>query len=327
LLIRFLVKRTLQALLAMLGVSTLTFLAVHVTAGNYVPGLDLAGAIQPGDLERLRQNLGLDRPLYVQYLSWLFDLLRGNFGYSMIDGTSISSNIAARLPNTLELSVTAISLGVLLAIPIGVVGALNRGTALDRILSVVSVAGFAVPQFWIGLMLILGFSVWLHSLGLPSLPTGGAYDPLSNGGFFDGLLDRAAHLVLPTVVLAFVYISIWSRYTRSSMISVLATDYVRTARAKGMTERRVHYVHALRNAVMPIVTLVALELPRLVSGSLVVEVIFSWPGLGRYVYQSALEYDYPAVLGVTTFVALLVVFGNMLADLVYVLLDPRVRLS
>ena len=171
-------------------------------------------------------------------------------------------------------------------------------------------------------MLILIFSVKFHDWGLPFLPSSGTTTPFSGGD----LLDRLAHLVLPAVVLSFFYLAIWSRYTRSSMLEVLSQDYVRTARAKGMSERRVTYLHGLRNAVIPLVTLVGLELPGLVSGALVVEAVFSWPGIGLLAFQRALAYDYTMVLGIVTFAAVLVVLGNLVSDLLYAAVDPRIRL-
>lgn len=323
---RFLARRSLLAVAVLLGVTTITFLIITLTMGSYVPGLDLHGPIQPGDLERLRANLGLDRPLYVQYLNWLSEVARGNLGTSMVDGTSVSDDILARLPNTLELSLAAILLGLLVGLPVGIVGALKRGSTLDNVLSVVVATAMAVPQFWLGLLIVLLFSLKFETWGLPWLPAGGVSDPLVGGALTDRLVDRLDHLILPAVVLALPYMAIWSRYTRSSIIGVMAEDFIRTARAKGMRERRVVYFHALRNALMPIVTLVGLELPRLVSGALVVEVVFAWPGIGQFAYNQAIEYDYPAILGVTTFVTVLVVVGNMLADLLYGVLDPRVRL-
>jgi peptide/nickel transport system permease protein len=172
-------------------------------------------------------------------------------------------------------------------------------------------------------MLILIFSVKFHDWGLPFLPSSGTTTPFTGGD----LLDRLAHLVLPAVVLSFFYLAIWSRYTRSSMLEVLSQDYVRTARAKGMSERRVTYLHGLRNAVIPLVTLVGLELPGLVSGALVVEAVFSWPGIGLLAFQRALAYDYTMVLGIVTFAAVLVVLGNLVSDLLYAAVDPRIRLQ
>ncbi|MBJ7598255.1 MAG: diguanylate cyclase [Candidatus Nephthysia bennettiae] len=343
--LRFLLRRVLAAIPVVIGVTLITFLLMHSTAGKFVPGLALNPSLTARDVQLLRSELGLDQPLYVQYLDWTGaawimqkvgiggllvgshditpGLLQGSFGHSMVDGTAVSGQIFARLPNTILLTLTAIVLGVLLSIPLGVLGALRRGTKLDHFFTFVSVAGVAIPQFWLGLMLILLFSVKFHDWGLPFLPSSGITTPFTGGD----LLDRLAHLVLPAIVLSFVYLAIWSRYTRSSMLEVLSQDYVRTARAKGMSSRRVTYTHALRNAIIPLVTLVGLELPGLVSGALVVEAVFSWPGIGLLLYQRALAYDYTTVLGIVTFAAVLVVLGNLVADLLYAAADPRIRLA
>lgn len=323
-LVKYLIRRVLATIPVVIGVTLITFLLMHVTAGSYVPGIDLNPALKPEDIEAIKRYLGLDRPLYVQYLTWLTGIAHGDFGRSMIDGSSVSSHIFDRLPATLELTVTAILLGVLISIPLGITGALRRGSKIDHALTAFSVAGFAIPAFWLGLMLILIFSVQFEAWGLPFLPSGGVVSPGTEGG---DPLDRLVHLIMPATVLSFVYLTIWSRFTRSSMIEVLSQDYVRTARAKGMSERRVVYLHALRNAVIPLITLVGLELPALVSGGLVVEVVFSWPGIGKLLYERALQTDYTTVLGITTFAALLVVLGNLLADVLYALLDPRIRYS
>lgn len=320
---KYVLRRALAAVPVVLGVTVFTFLLMHGTAGSYIPGLEENTSIKHDDVERLKQDLGLDRPLYVQYLTWIGGILQGDFGRSMLDGSKVTAHVLERLPATLELTVTAILLGVIIAIPFGVAGALRRGSRIDHILTVVSVAGFAVPEFWLGLMLILIFSVSFQRWGLPWLPSSGVMSPIGGGD----VMDRLVHLVMPATVLAFFYLSVWSRYTRSSMLEVLSQDYVRTARAKGMGERRVVYLHALRNAVVPLVTLIGLELPGLVSGGLVVEVVFGWPGIGRFAFQRALAYDFTTVMGVVTFAALLVVIGNLLADVLYAILDPRIRYS
>jgi peptide/nickel transport system permease protein len=317
----YVLRRALIAIPVFVGVTAITFLLMMLTIGNYVPGLELNGNIRPEDIARLRQSMGLNRPIYVQYGLWLLGLARGDFGRSLVDGGPVLTHITERLPNTLELTATAILLGVALALPLGTFAALRRGSLIDNVLTGASVAGFAIPQFWLGLVAILLFSVSLEAWGLPWLPAGGALSPIGGGD----LVDRLTHLVLPASVLAFLYLSIWSRYTRSSMIEVLSQDYVRTARAKGMGEGRVLFIHALRNALMPLVTLIGLELPGLVSGSLVVEVVFSWPGIGRLAYDRALQYDYTTVLGIVTFVTLLVITGNLLADVMYAVIDPRIR--
>jgi peptide/nickel transport system permease protein len=318
---KYVVRRFLASIVVVLGVTLITLVLMDRTRGTYVPGIDLNPALRPEDIARLRTNLGLDQPIYMWYVSWIWNVIHGDFGRSMIDGSPVMSHILDRLPNTLELTGTAIVVGVLISIPLGIVGALRRGSKTDHALTVVSVAGFAVPQFWMGLLLILIFSVTFESHGLPWLPSSGATSPLNGGD----LLDRLEHLIMPATVLAFFYLSVWSRFTRSSMLEVLSQDYIRTARAKGMSERRVVYLHGLRNALIPLITLVGLELPGLVSGGLVVEVVFGWPGIGRLAFERALQYDYSTVMGVTFFATLLVVAGNLLADVLYAVLDPRIR--
>jgi len=318
---KYVARRFFASVVVVLGVTLITLVLMSSTRGSYVPGIDLNPALRPEDIARLRAGLGLDEPFYQWYGTWLWAVLHGDFGRSMIDGSPVIAHILERLPNTLELTATAIVIGVLISVPVGIIGALRRGSKVDHSLTVVSVAGFAVPQFWMGLMLILIFSVTLEQHGLPWLPSSGAFSAFNGGD----LLDRIAHLILPATVLSFFYLSVWSRFIRSSMLEVLSQDYIRTARAKGMSERRVVYLHGLRNALIPLVTLIGLELPGLVSGGLVVEVVFGWPGIGKLAFERALQYDYSTVLGVTFFATLLVIAGNLLADLLYGVLDPRIR--
>lgn len=323
---RYALRRSLVSLIVITGVTVITFVLMHATGGDYVPGVNYDNPhLSQQNVSAIRHEYGLDQPWPVQYGLWIWNILHGDFGRSMIDGTRVSDHILQRLPNTLELTVAAILLGVVISIPLGVIAALRRGTRADHSLTTVAVAGFAIPEFWLGLMLILLFGVLpAQKWGAPILPTSGAFDPIAGG--YD-VLDRLAHLVLPAAVLGFFYLSVWSRFTRSSMLEVLSQDYVRTARAKGMPERRVVYIHALRNAVSPLVTLIGLELPGLVSGGVIVEVVFGWPGIGRFTYERAVAFDYTTIMGVTTFAAILVVAGNLLADLLYAVLDPRVRYS
>lgn len=319
----YVTRRVLASLPVVVGVTLVTFLIMHVTAGGHIPGLQISPNLTPGQVTQIRHNLGLDRPLSTQYVNWFSRALRGDFGRSIPDEIPVSSQIFSRLPATLELTGTAVVLALLLSIPIGVIGAVRRGRPIDHALTGLSVAGFAIPQFWLGLILILLFSVQFHNWGLPALPQSGMTSPVNGGGF----VDRITHLVMPAVVLSFFYIATWSRYLRSSMVEVLSRDYIRTAMAKGMSRRRAVLVHGLRNGIVPLATLIGLTLPYLVSGALVVEIVFGWPGIGLFAYQRALDFDYPSVLGATTFVAFLVIIGNLLADLLYLALDPRVASS
>ena len=337
---KYALRRAIVAIPVLLGVSLISYGLIFVTAGDIVPGLAVNPNIRPADVARIRANLGLDQPFWVQYLNWIgllwplakaglwhgratTGLLEGDFGRSLLDGSPVMSHILERLPNTLELTFTAMVLGIAFAIPLAVLAARRRGTRVDHGLTGLSVAGVAVPSFWLALVLILFFSVQLSQWGLPFLPSGGAFSSINGGG----PLDRLVHLVLPASVLAFGYLAVWSRYTRSSMLEVMSQDYVRTARAKGMGDRRVTYLHGLRNAVIPLVTLIGLELPNLFAGGAVTEIVFSWPGIGRLALESATGHDYTLVMALTTFTAMMVVIGNLIADILYAVLDPRIRLG
>jgi peptide/nickel transport system permease protein len=321
--VHFIIRRILIAIPIVIGTTAITFFLMMASIGNYIPGLQISSSsASGGDIEALRQAMGLNEPVYIQYLRWLWHAVQGNFGNSLVDHSPVTSLIFQALPNSLLLGFLGMIVALIIAIPVGVISAWKRGTKLDNILGGLSVAGFAIPQFWLGLILILVFAVLFNSWGLPHLPAGGAYT-IGNGS----LGDRAVHVLLPTVVVAVLYLSVWSRYTRSSVIETLAEDYIRTARAKGMGERRKLLVHALRNALLPLVTLVGLQLRTLVSGAVVVEVVFNWPGMGLLFYNRALEYDYTTVLGITVIATITVILGNLLADIAYAALDPRVRLQ
>jgi len=320
-LLRYAARRLLASIPVLFGVTLITFLILRLTSGGFVPGLELNPELRAEDVARIRHNLGLDEPLALQYLSWLAGLLHGDLGRSLTDGQPVLSHILDRLPNTLELTVAAVLLAALLAVPLGVAGALRRGSLIDHLATTVSVAGVAVPAFWLGLLMILVFSVTFHAWGLPWLPSGGAFDPADEGS----VAGRLLHLVMPAIVLSFGYLAVWSRYTRSSMLEVLSQDYVRTALAKGMSHRHMVYVHALRNTVAPLITLIGLELPTLVGGAAVVEIVFGWPGIGQLALERALAHDYTTLMGLATFTGVAVVIGNLLADVLYAVADPRVR--
>jgi peptide/nickel transport system permease protein len=204
-----------------------------------------------------------------------------------------------------------------------VVSAIRRGGLVDNALTFLSVVGISVPSFWLGLLLITVFAILFKSWGLPSLPAGGATTAFGGGDF----VDRLTHLIMPATVLALVYLAVWSRYVRSSMVEVLSQDYIRTARGKGLNERVVAYGHALRNATIPLITLIGLQLPGLVGGSAIVEIVFNWPGLGRLALERALVFDQAVILGITTIASTMVILGALVADFAYAYLDPRIRLG
>ncbi len=342
--VQYSLRRILDSLPVLLGITILTYLLLILTRGDLLPGLELNRDIRPADLIRIKHQLGLDQPWWLQYMNWVgvawivkaiglgaifgdapvsTGLLQGDFGRSLSDGSPVMTHILARLANTILLVSTAILLGVTIAIPMGVTGALRRGSRLDHFFTVFSASGISIPHFWLGLLLILTFSVSFQAWGLPWLPSGGAETVVGGGD----PLDRIVHLVLPATVLATTYLAIWSRYMRSSTLEVLSQDFVRTARAKGMNERRVLYVHTLRNAFLPLVTLIGFELPGIFSGAGITEIVFSWPGIGRYALEAAFARDVTVLMALTTFTTILVVLGNLIADLLYAVVDPRIRYS
>jgi peptide/nickel transport system permease protein len=300
-------------------ISVVSFALIRAVPGGPLSAFELDPNIKPEDVERIRRNLGLDRPLWEQYFVWLFGMLRGDLGRSLVDGRDIALSIGTRVPNTLLLALLALLIEYCLAIPIGVYAALHHRRALDQLSNVYAAVIHALPGFWLGILLILVFSVQFQSWGLPWLPSGGMYT-IATGG---ELGDRLRHLILPTFALAIPGMAGLIRYTRSSMIEQLAQDYVRTARAKGLRRHLVTF-HAFRNSLLPIVTLLGLNLPFLFSGALVVEVIFQWPGMGQLAYTAATQRDYTVLMALVVVSSVLVILGNLLADVLYGLLDPRV---
>ena len=316
---RYILKRVGYALISLVLLSVTIFLFVRVT-GDPAVLLVEPGANQ-ADIDAIRTQFGLDRPLWVQYGHFAVSLLRGDLGHSFYYRMPVLELYLSRLPNSLLLAAAAMAFSLVIGIPTGIIAAVRVNRWWDSAGKVFALLGLSLPSFWVGLLLILFFSVTFEQHGWPWLPSSGATSPLGGGD----ILDRLEHLILPATVLSFFYLSLWSRFTRSSMLEVLSQDYIRTARAKGMGERRVVYLHGLRNALIPLITLVGLELPGLVSGGLVVEVVFGWPGIGRLLFERALQYDYSTVMGVTFFATLLVIAGNLLADVLYAVLDPRIR--
>ena len=320
--VRYAARRLFATILVVLAVSLATFLLIHLVAGDFVPGLKLVPHLSAGDIDRIRTNLGLNEPVYQQFLTWQLRILTLNLGNSLVDGTPVSTLIAERLGATILLVGTAIMVGLLVAIPLGVLQAVRAQSVFDNVTSAAVAVGYSIPPFWLSLVAILVFSVLFQEWGLPSLPSSGDQTP------FDGSVpDRMVHLLLPALVLSFGYIATWSRFVRSSMLEVLSSDYVRTARAKGMRESRVVWLHALRNALLPLITMVSLELPGLISGAAVIEIVFGWPGIGQLAFNRALQYDYTTVLGITMFVTILVLVANFLADIAYMVANPRIRLT
>ena len=312
----FLLRRLLQSAVLLLIVTFLTFLLIHQAPGG--PSILLDPDISPEQAKQISTNLGLEDPLLVQYARWLKGIARLNLGRSYQQTRPVTTVIWQRLPPTLTLAGASLVIALLVAVPLGILAAVRRNSVFDHLAAMVSLFGVAVPVFWYGLMLIIVFGVWLRIL-----PSGGlAEDPSQ----FD-LVDRIKHLVLPTLVLATTAMAQFTRYMRSGMVAVLQDDYVRTARAKGLTERAVLVRHALRNALIPVITIVGVVIPRLIGGAAITEKVFSYPGMGSLAVDSAFQRDYPVVMGVTLLVGVAVIVGNLLTDLMYSWVDPRIRVG
>jgi peptide/nickel transport system permease protein len=310
---RFLVRRLIQSVFILLGVSILSFGLMHAAPGGLV-GFYADPRIPPSTIQRLEEQFGLRDPVPVQYLKWLGNAVRLNFGVSLIDQRPVVDKIGERLPATVQLSLAAMLLG-LLGIPLGVWAAIHRGGWVDNVIRVFTVLGNAVPHWWLGLMILV-----ISANTIRIFPLGGMFTPGN-----DTLLDRLWHLALPATIAAMGGWIGYSRFMRSEVLEVLGQDFVRTAKAKGLRERIVLVRHVLRNALIPIVTMMGGVLAALVGGSVLFESTFSWPGIGRMAVAAAFQRDYPVLMALTMFSATLVILGNLLSDIAYGWVDPRVR--
>jgi peptide/nickel transport system permease protein len=295
--------------------SALTFFFVNLAPGG--PASVMRFDVTAEQREALIKRMGLDKPVTQRYVEWVTGAVRGDFGTSLLTDEPVTQRIGERLPNTLTLAGAAFVLSVMLGIPIGLIQALRRGSPLDHVLSFLSAVGLAVPVFWLGIVLILIFSVSLHVL-----PSAGV-----TGITTDTLFDRAQHLVLPAVVLASTVLPTIVRFMRSAAIEVLHEDYIRTAESKGLGPRVVVTRHVLRNALVPVVSALGALVPRLLGGAVVTEAVFSWPGLGRLALEAAQGRDYPLITGLTVVAAAVAVGTTLLVDLAYTRIDPRVRVA
>jgi peptide/nickel transport system permease protein len=312
----YLVRRLLHSLVLLVGVTIMSFVLLKSTPGGPMAIYRERADVTRADVARLRQQLGLDDPVPVQYARWVGNLVRGDWGDSFVTNERVIDRISQRLPATLLLMGSAYLLTMLIAIPVGVLAAVRQYSWFDYLATGLAFIGLSMPVFWFGLLLILLFSVqlgWLPTSGIATI--GAGFDPL----------DSVKHLVMPTCVLALVFAGGYTRYLRTSMLEVIRQDFVRTARSKGLAERLVIMRHAFRNALIPVVTLLALDVPELFTGAVVTETVFAWPGMGRLYVESLARLDYSVLMAILTVSALLVILSNLLADLVYAYLDPRIR--
>jgi peptide/nickel transport system permease protein len=316
-------RRVLQSIPILLILSILLFAMVRAAPGGPLSTAYRNPNVTPEQIALLKHQLGLDLPLPVQYVRWLNDILHGNLGDSIKFRRPVSAMIAERIPNTLVLVGVSFLVTLIIALPVGIVSARKPYSFFDYTATTMTFIGQSVPVYWFGLALILVFSVAIHnpSTGHPLFPAGGIRTIGGENNFGDLLW----HLVLPVIALTASWIAWYSRFLRSSLLDVMHEDYVRTARAKGASERIVYYKHALRNAILPLVTLIALDLPLVFAGELYIETIFSWPGMGRLFWDAARGRDYPVLLGVVMIDAVLIIACNLIADLFYGVLDPRVK--
>ena len=352
---RYIIRRLLQAIPTLLGISIISFLLVNAAPGDPILIRTFDPNITDETREIMRRQLGLDQPLPMQYMTWFSGLMvrkgdvvaqftsptttcgyvgaldvtvcntgggiiRGNLGTSLQTRQPVWDRLVERMPATLELGIAALLLALVVGVPLGVISAVYRGSWFDSISRFFAVIFQAVPAFWMGLMMILLFGV-----ALGWLPTGGRQTVTLTQQF--DLTDRLRHLIMPALVLSFSGIALFSRIMRTETLEVIHTDYVRTAQAKGLAARRVWFVHALRNALIPMMTILGPAILGVLTGAVVVETVFAWPGMGRLTLNAAFQRDYPMVLGAVMFFSLLVILGNLLSDILYGLVDPRVRLS
>ncbi|GAA0591048.1 ABC transporter permease subunit [Caenispirillum bisanense] len=330
----FILKRIGLVIPAFIGVTVLTFALIHLIPGD--PVLMMAGerGIDPERYARLRSELGLDQPLIVQYWNYISGVLSGDLGRSIVTRKPVIQEFLALFPATIELTICAMTFAVLIGLPAGMLAAVKRGTAVDHTVMATSLTGYSMPIFWWGLLLIILFSV---TLGIT--PVSGRLsaiywvEPVTGFLLIDSLLSDETgafwsavhHLILPSIVLGTIPLAVIARMTRSAMLEVLREDYVRTARAKGVAPLRVIMVHALRNALIPVITVIGLQVGTLLAGAILTETIFSWPGIGKWLVESIYRRDYPVIQGGIMLVATVIIVVNLLVDVLYGIINPRIR--
>jgi peptide/nickel transport system permease protein len=315
--LRFVARRVLESIPLLIGIAVLSFIFMQLAPGGPDALFARNGRMSAEQLANIRRSMGLDRPPYEQLLAWIANLFRGNLGISYSQYRPVSQVIGEVFPNTVILMAAGLMISLVSALVFGILAARKPYGPLDNISSFFSYFGLAMPVFWFGLMLQLLFAVrlgWLPSAGMYS----------AGGG---GLLDLLRHLVLPALTIAIGSIAGWSRYVRSSTVEELSQDYVRSARSKGLSERRVLTGHVLRNSLIPLATVVGIDVPLYLTGAVLTETVYSWPGMGRLFFDALTVRDYPVLMGILVLGAVLIIFGNLVADLIYGLLDPRISYS
>lgn len=313
---RFIIRRLLYAIPTLLGIVTITFLISRLSPGDPIRLVTFGADITHEEIEEIRTLYGLNRPFHEQYVSFLLDAARFDFGNSLLYHQSAAQLIFNRMPNTIQLALAGLMWQLILGVPLGIAAALNRGKMVDQVIRFFSTVGHAVPDFWMGLVLIIVFAVYLRWM-----PSQGV---LTIGHDQWDIADRLKHIVMPSLVLALSGIAFYARLLRTETLDVIRQDYIRTAEAKGLPPRVVVYVHALRNSLIPVVTALGGILAGLVSGALVIEQVFTWPGLGQFTFQAAVAKDYPVVMAGVIISSTLLVISYLLRDITYAIVDPRI---
>jgi peptide/nickel transport system permease protein len=315
---QYILKRLWQAIPLLIGVSIIGFAMMHLAPGGPLAVYTLNPTITAQDIERIKHIFGLDQPLHIQYLKWAWGIFTGNWGTTFFGGRPVLDVILERVPATFLLMGSSMAVAMLVGMLVGILGAVKRYSVFDYLATTGAMVALSFPTFWFGLM-----TIFIFALKLRWLPSGGMY---TLGGE-EGLLDLMTHLILPTAVLALVLVAQWSRYTRSSFLEVIHQDYIRTATSKGLSRGRILFRHAFPNAVAPLIALAGVQLPWLFSGALVTETIFGWPGMGRLFVDALTMKEYPVLMGMIMITAMAVIIGNLLADVINALMDPRIRLE
>jgi peptide/nickel transport system permease protein len=316
----YLLKRLAQVVPIVLVIIVVNFFLIHLAPGDPIAYIIGDAPVPEEVVAQLRQKLGLDQPLITQLLIYFSNVIRGDFGYSYVAREPVLDVVLARLPATLLLTVTQYILAIVAGIGLGVISARRKSWMADTTTTLISVVGYAVPVFWRGQMLVLGFA---FKLGL--FPSQGMYSLRYNMSPLETAIDVAWHLVLPCITLAFFNLALIARLTRANMLQTLRLEYLMFARSKGISERAVLYRHALRNAILPVVTIIGINIKTLITGAVLTETVFAWPGIGRLTYEALTARDYPVLMAMFVFVGILVVIANLITDLAYAYLDPRIR--
>jgi peptide/nickel transport system permease protein len=318
--LRSLLRRILTAIPLLIGITLLSFFIMHLAPGD--PGtMFLDPQMSSNDIAQIRQNLGLDRPVIIQYFFWLKNVFQGNFGYSYSTGKPVLTAIAERLPATLILSCSSLILILIITLPLGLISGAKKDSKFDNLVTIITFLGLSIPTFWLGLQLILIFSLQFNLF-----PSSGYFDPLLyDASIWAISLNILYHLFLPLITILIGGIAGLTRYYRFGIISVLREDYIRAATSRGISKNTILFKHAFKNAALPIITILGLSLPGLISGAFVIEYIFSWPGMGQLGIAAVFSRDYPIIMGTLFFSSVLIILGNLGADIAYQFVDPRIK--